>query len=81
MPRGSTQLEQGEETRKRILAFITGFATTEGYPPTIRQISDEVGVAVGAVHRHLTRLVAEQKLVRRRVSENKIAFDLPGRIS
>lgn len=45
------------DRQKQILAFIRGYVTERGYPPSIRDIGVEVGLSSSStVHSHLQRL-------------------------
>lgn len=46
----------------RIVDFIVSCVETRGYPPTVREIGDEVALAVSTVHFHLTTLVEEGRI-------------------
>lgn len=50
----------GEE----LIASIRRHVTEKGYPPTIRELADEHGVAVGTIHARLVRLEEEGRIVR-----------------
>jgi len=43
---------------RRILLFIAAHAAAHGYPPTVREIADEIGRDVSATHGRLRRLEA-----------------------
>ncbi len=47
---------RGEWRRRRILVFIREFARREGYPPTLREIGEAVGLAPSTVSHHLSVL-------------------------
>ena len=54
------------QTRNMIYDFITAYCTHHGYPPTVREIGDAVGVSsTGTVVRHL-HLLEEAHLIERR---------------
>src|SRR5262249_42739582 len=42
--------------RQRILRFVRGFTRREGYPPTLREIGQAIGLAPSSVHYHLAIL-------------------------
>lgn len=45
------------ETRRNIYEFIIQFIDKNGYAPTLREISKEVGLAsIGTTHRHVSNL-------------------------
>lgn len=42
------------DTRAKIRQFIIGYITDNGYPPTVREIGDGVGLkSTSSVHNHL----------------------------
>ena len=42
------------DTRAKIRQFIIGYITDNGYPPTVREIGDGVGLkSTASVHNHL----------------------------
>jgi repressor LexA len=44
------------ERQADVLAFIEVFMMRNGFPPSIREISDGVGVQIQAIHTHLRLL-------------------------
>src|SRR5215467_7060242 len=42
--------------RQKILRFVCGFTQREGYPPTLREIGQAMGLAPSLVHHHLSVL-------------------------
>jgi repressor LexA len=42
--------------RQKILRFVRGFTQREGYPTTLREIGEAVGLAPSSVHYHLSVL-------------------------
>jgi SOS-response transcriptional repressor LexA len=42
--------------RQKILRFVRRFTQREGYPPTLREIGQAVGLAPSSVHYHLSVL-------------------------
>ena len=51
--------------RPRILAFIGTYQAAHGYPPSVREIADAVGIAApSTVQWHLDALVADGRLAR-----------------
>ena len=54
------------QTKHMIYDFITDYSARNGYPPTIREIGDAVGVSSsGTVVRHLQSLEQEHLIERR----------------
>ena len=52
-----------KETLEIIYAFIVNFVKTEGYPPSVREICQGVGIrSTSTVHAHLHRLMEEGKI-------------------
>lgn len=50
-------LEEIENTTERVYAFLVEYVTNNGYPPTIREIGDGVGLkSTQTVCSHLKRL-------------------------
>ena len=61
----------------RILAFIEKMVNERGYPPSVREIAANVGLAsTSAVHHHLTRLAKEGRLNRQPTRSR--ALSIPG---
>lgn len=57
--------KQDQQRGERILAYIESALEERGYPPTVREIAEAVGLAsTSAVHHHLSKLEAEGKLVK-----------------
>ena len=54
----------GPANRRRILRFVRSFTDREGYPPTIREIGEAVGLAPSSVHYHLSVLQEDGDLRR-----------------
>ena len=44
------------ERQQQVLDFISDFTTGNGYPPTVREISDHFGISIRAVQDHLIAL-------------------------
>lgn len=56
---------KGDKVRGNILDFIAAHVEKHGYPPTVREIGEAVGLASPAtVHAHLTRLSNDGRLFR-----------------
>lgn len=51
-------------TQERILRCIRQAITDEGEAPTVREIGDTVGLAVGTVHYQLRELAAKNAIAR-----------------
>jgi repressor LexA len=59
----SSVTKQDQHRAERILDFIRDTAAERGYPPSVREIAEAVGLAsTSAVHHHLTKLEREGKL-------------------
>ena len=54
----------GPGNRRRILRFVREFTDSEGYPPTLREIGEAVGLAPSSVHYHVSLLREDGKLRR-----------------
>lgn len=55
----------GDEVRTRILRAIADHVLEFGWPPTVRELCDAVGLSsTSTVHAHLHRLVREGRIVR-----------------
>ena len=51
--------------RDRIVDYVRLFTIENGFPPTVREIAEGVGLtSTGGVHRHLRMLEADGKLKR-----------------
>ncbi len=58
MPRG--KVEQGKQKREEILTSIVGYIRRYGYPPTVREIGELVGLkSSSTVQTHLTKMLDE----------------------
>ncbi|MFG6325589.1 MAG: hypothetical protein K1W00_01935 [Lachnospiraceae bacterium] len=58
MPRG--KVEQGKQKREEILVSIVGYIRRYGYPPTVREIGELVGLkSSSTVQTHLTKMLDE----------------------
>lgn len=49
-----------------LLEAIRRSVKDRGYPPTIRELADQFGLAVGTVHARLVKLETEGRIVRER---------------
>jgi repressor LexA len=54
--------DRGEQQRRKIIEFVTGFARRHGYGTSIREIAKGVGLAPTTVHYHVEALVKAGKL-------------------
>ena len=52
-------------TRRKVLRFVTTYICGHGYGPTIREISDGLGICTSNAWRHVHRLVEAGELVKR----------------
>lgn len=53
---------EGEARREAIITFIRSYQADHGYPPSIREVADGVGVTKNAVSHHLSRLADEGRV-------------------
>ena len=52
--------EHNIKIREKILKAIISYITEHGYPPTLREIGDAVGLhSSSAVHHHITWMIAD----------------------
>lgn len=52
--------KRGQKTREKILKFIVAYIQEHGYPPTIREIGEGVGLySTATIHNQLHRMYAE----------------------
>lgn len=63
MDKNKSGYRNGEETRRKILECISSYLKEHGYPPTVREIRDAVGLSsTCTVKHHLDTLIKEGKL-------------------
>ncbi len=73
------RIEQGICVRGKILRFIIGYLEEHGYPPTVREIGDGVGLkSKSSVHAHLTRMIADGVLETDAQERSPRAIRVPG---
>lgn len=71
--------KQDQQRAERILAFIRERIAEQGYPPTVREIAEAVGLAsTSAVHHHLLKLEREGKL--QKDATRSRALTIPGSV-
>lgn len=71
--------KQDQQRAERILAFIRERIAEQGYPPTVREIAEAVGLAsTSAVHHHLLKLEREGKL--QKDATRSRALTIPGTV-
>jgi len=69
--------KQDQQRADRILAFIREAVVERGYPPSVREIAEAVGLAsTSAVHHHLTKLEKDGRL--NKEATRSRALSLPG---
>lgn len=60
---GNETIYHGIQVRNKIMDFVTGYITRHGYPPTVKEIGDGVGLkSTSSVHSHVKQLIEEGKL-------------------
>lgn len=56
-------IEKGQQTRQQIYDFVIQYITDHGYPPSLREIGDGVGLSSSSsVHSHLAKMFADGTL-------------------
>jgi repressor LexA len=69
--------KQDQQRAERILDYIRETIDERGYPPSVREIAEAVGLAsTSAVHHHLTKLEKEGRL--QKEATRSRALTLPG---
>ena len=69
--------KQDQQRAERILAYIRDAVAERGYPPSVREIAEAVGLAsTSAVHHHLTKLEKEGRL--NKEATRSRALSVPG---
>lgn len=60
---GRTTIENGQHTRQRILETIISYIESHGYPPTIREIGEGVGLSsTSSVMSHIKKMLNDGML-------------------
>lgn len=70
---------RGVGSRDRVLAAVQEFIAEHGYPPTMREIGDVVGMVPSSVSHHLQALEVTGRIKRREGIARGITIVPPGR--
>lgn len=74
-----TTKQHGEKTRERILAAIISYIEKHGYPPTVREISDIVGLkSTSSTQSHLKRMLIKGMIETDAPESSPRAIRVPG---
>lgn len=60
----AAQAARGREQRDRAVAFIAEHTAEHGWPPTVREVAEALGVNLSTAHEHLRILAAEGRIVK-----------------
>ncbi len=70
--------KQDQQRGERILEFIRETVEDRGYPPSVREIAEAVGLAsTSAVHHHLTKLEREGRLQKEATRSRALTLPAP----
>ena len=70
--------KQDQQRGERILEFIRETVDERGYPPSVREIAEAVGLAsTSAVHHHLTKLEREGRLQKEATRSRALTLPAP----
>lgn len=74
-----TTAEYGRKVRERILEAIISYTEKHGYPPTVREISDMVGLkSTSSTQSHLKRMAIEGMIETDAPDSSPRAIRVPG---